>query len=192
MRAGNPVKLITGKGETMMNMRSITAVAVVLAISACGNDKETMSDQDSGSEPQQAVAIDVSSIESVEIVPGLSRRILQDGSGAVAAAGQTAVVHYTGWLFDASAQNSRGDKFDSSRDRGVHFEFPLGGGRVIKGWDQGVIGMHVGEIRELTIAPEMAYGDRQVGALIPPGSTLVFEVELADLKDPGQEQSDTP
>ena len=101
-------------------------------------------------------------------------------------------MHYTGWLYDASAQNSRGNKFDSSRDRGVHFDFPLGGGRVIKGWDQGVIGMHVGEIRELTIAPEMAYGDRQVGTLIPPGSTLVFEVELADLKDLGQEQSDTP
>ena len=192
MKTGNPVKSITGKGKIMMNMRSITAAVVVLAISACGNDNGTTSDQDSGSEPQQAAAIDVSSIESVEIVPGLSRRIIQEGSGAVAAAGQTAVVHYTGWLFDASAQNSRGNKFDSSRDRGVHFEFPLGGGRVIKGWDQGVIGMHVGEIRELTIASEMAYGDRQVGALIPPGSTLVFEVELADLKGTGQEQSDTP
>ncbi len=178
-----------------MNIRLITPVIFVLTMSACGNsgiDNESGSVEDSGPEPQQAVAIDISSIESVEIVPGLSRRILREGSGDVAAVGHTVVVHYTGWLFDASAENNRGEKFDSSRDRDTHFKFPLGGGRVIRGWDQGVAGMHIGEIRELTIAPEMAYGDRQVGALIPPGSTLVFEVELADLKGLDQEQTDTP
>lgn len=117
----------------------------------------------------------------VEIVPGLTMRILREGNGAVAAVGQVVSVHYTGWLYDAEAENARGQKFDSSVDRDQHFEFPLGAGRVIKGWDSGVAGMKVGEIRELTIAPEMAYGDRGSGSVIGPGSTLVFEVELAGL-----------
>ena len=152
---------------------------VVLAIAAC-----TQSDtEDPAAEaPADAGALNVTAIESVEIMPGLSMRMLREGDGSVAEAGHTAVVHYTGWLYDESAENFRGNKFDSSVDRGEHFEFPLGGGRVIRGWDEGVIGMQIGEIRELTIAPEMAYGDRQVGNLIPPGSTLVFEVELADLR----------
>jgi FKBP-type peptidyl-prolyl cis-trans isomerase FkpA len=94
-------------------------------------------------------------------------------------------VHYTGWLYDAEAENFRGAKFDSSVDRDQHFEFPLGAGRVIKGWDQGVAGMQIGETRELTIAPEMGYGERGAGALIPPGATLVFVVELADLRGLG-------
>ena len=121
------------------------------------------------------------SSESTEIVPGLSMRILTAGDGDVAQAGQLAKVHYTGWLYDPEAPGGRGAKFDSSVDRGQHFEFPLGAGRVIKGWDQGVVGMQIGETRELIIAPEMAYGDRQIGDLIPPGSTLLFEVELAGL-----------
>lgn len=121
--------------------------------------------------------------ESQEIVPGLSRRILEEGQGVTARAGQTAVVHYTGWLYDADAPDHHGKKFDSSRDRGQHFEFPLGSGRVIPGWDAGVEGMRVGEVRELTIAPEMGYGERGAGDVIPPGATLVFEVELAGLKD---------
>jgi len=118
----------------------------------------------------------------VEIVPGLDRRILTAGSGDMAEAGQVAVVHYTGWLYDEDSPDNRGTKFDSSVDRGQHFEFPLGAGRVIQGWDRGVAGMRVGEVRELTIAPELAYGERGAGDVIPPGATLVFEVELADLK----------
>ena len=109
-------------------------------------------------------------------------RRLHTGTGQIAEVGHTAVVHYTGWLYDESAENNRGKKFDSSVDRGQHFEFPLGARRVIRGWDEGVVGMKVGEVRELTIAPELAYGNREVGGLIPPGSTLVFEVELAGLK----------
>ena len=127
---------------------------------------------------------------SVEIVPGLKSRIIRSGSGAVAEAGQIVTVHYTGWLLDETAENSRGEKFDSSVDRDQYFQFPLGAGRVIKGWDQGVVGMNVGEIRELTIAPEMAYGDRQVGSVIGPGSTLVFEVELIGLTSPAEEASE--
>ncbi|MEZ4295984.1 MAG: FKBP-type peptidyl-prolyl cis-trans isomerase [Polyangiaceae bacterium] len=97
---------------------------------------------------------------------------LRVGDGAEAKAGQTVSVHYTGTLVS-------GKKFDSSRDRGSPFQFPLGGGRVIKGWDQGVAGMKVGGLRKLTIPPHLAYGSRDVGGgLIPPNSTLVFEVEL--------------
>lgn len=93
------------------------------------------------------------------------------GNGAEAVAGKTVDVHYTGWLTD-------GTKFDSSLDRGKPFSFPLGGGRVIKGWDQGVAGMRVGGKRKLVIPPELGYGSRGAGGLIPPGATLVFEVEL--------------
>lgn len=113
-----------------------------------------------------------------EIAPGLTARILRPGSGESAEAGDSVEVHYTGWLYDPAAPDSRGTKFDSSIDRGARFTFPLGAGRVIRGWDEGVAGMQIGEVRELTIAPEMAYGDRAVGNVIPPGSTLVFEVEL--------------
>ena len=116
--------------------------------------------------------------ESFEIAPGLTARILREGSGDAAAAGDAVEVHYTGWLYDPEAADHRGSKFDSSVDRGQRFQFPLGAGRVIKGWDQGVDGMQIGEIRELTIAPEMGYGDRGAGNVIPPGATLVFEVEL--------------
>ena len=102
-----------------------------------------------------------------EIVPG---------SGASPTQGQTVVVHYTGWLTD-------GKKFDSSVDRGEPLEFQIGVGQVIQGWDQGVLTMKVGGKRKLTIPPELAYGDRDVGGgLIPPNSTLIFEVELLNLK----------
>ena len=108
-------------------------------------------------------------------------RILREGDGAVAKAGQTAVVDYTGWLHDPAAPNSRGDKFDSSLDRRKRFSFPLGQRAVIQGWDRGVVGMKVGEKRELTIAPELAYGDQGIGP-IPPKATLVFEVDLHELQ----------
>ena len=93
------------------------------------------------------------------------------GEGAVAAAGQKVTVHYTGWL-------TNGTKFDSSKDRNDPFVFPLGGGRVIKGWDQGVQGMKVGGKRKLTIPPALGYGARGAGGAIPPNATLIFEVEL--------------
>ena len=93
------------------------------------------------------------------------------GSGAEANAGQEVTVHYTGWL-------TTGEKFDSSKDRGDPFVFPLGGGRVIKGWDEGVQGMKVGGTRKLTIPPDLGYGARGAGGVIPSNATLVFEVEL--------------
>ncbi len=101
---------------------------------------------------------------------------LQQGTGAEAKPGQTVSVHYTGTL-------TNGTKFDSSKDRGKLFEFPLGAGRVIKGWDQGVAGMKVGGVRRLTIPPHLGYGARGAGGgAIPPNATLIFEVELHGVK----------
>jgi peptidylprolyl isomerase len=100
------------------------------------------------------------------------------GEGAEAQAGQTVIVHYTGWLFDESAAENKGKKFDSSLDRNEPFNFPLGGGRVIKGWDVGVQGMKEGGQRTLVIPPEMGYGPRGAGGAIPPNATLVFDVKL--------------
>lgn len=104
------------------------------------------------------------------------------GDGALAEPGVVAVVHYTGWLYDESADNRRGTKFDSSVDSGRSFSFPLGGGRVIRGWDQGVAGMKVGGKRVLFIPPEFGYGARGAGNVIPPNATLVFEVELLEVR----------
>ena len=127
---------------------------------------------------EETAVTDTQESEVFEIATGLSARILRSGDGQVAQAGDNVAVHYTGWLYDESAENNRGVKFDSSVDRGEQFQFPLGAGRVIKGWDQGVEGMAIGEVRELVIAPDMGYGERGAGNVIPPGATLVFEVEL--------------
>ena len=102
---------------------------------------------------------------------GLVFEDIQTGDGAPAAAGQTVSVHNTGWLTD-------GNKFDTSKDRSSPFEFALGAGYVIRGWDEGVQGMRVGGVRKLTIAPDLGYGARGAGGVIPPNATLVFEVEL--------------
>ena len=107
---------------------------------------------------------------------GLEYQDVVVGQGATPQAGQTAVVHYTGWL-------DNGTKFDSSVDRGRPFEFPLGQGQVIKGWDEGVATMRVGGKRRLVIPPELAYGSRGAGGgVIPPNARLTFEVELLDVK----------
>jgi FKBP-type peptidyl-prolyl cis-trans isomerase FkpA len=100
------------------------------------------------------------------------------GTGAEATAGRRVRVHYTGWLYDPTAKNNRGRKFDSSKDRGQPFAFNLGAGEVIRGWDEGVAGMSVGGSRVLTIPPELGYGTRGAGGVIPPNATLVFEVDL--------------
>jgi len=102
---------------------------------------------------------------------GLQYDDLVVGTGAEAKAGQAVTVHYTGWL-------TNGKKFDSSKDRKDPFVFPLGGGRVIKGWDEGVQGMKVGGKRKLTIPPGLGYGPRGAGGVIPPNATLIFDVEL--------------
>jgi peptidylprolyl isomerase len=104
------------------------------------------------------------------------------GEGDEAREGQQVTVHYTGWLFDKNAEGNKGTKFDSSRDRNEPFDFPLGMGQVIQGWDMGVQGMKVGGQRTLIIPPEMGYGKRGAGGVIPGNATLVFDVELLSVK----------
>jgi FKBP-type peptidyl-prolyl cis-trans isomerase FkpA len=103
------------------------------------------------------------------------------GTGKEALSGSTVSVHYSGWIFDAKAPKQHGTAFDSSVGRGP-FSFPLGAGRVIKGWDQGVEGMKIGGKRTLVIPPELGYGARGAGGVIPPNATLIFDVELLEVK----------
>jgi FKBP-type peptidyl-prolyl cis-trans isomerase FkpA len=116
---------------------------------------------------------------------GVTELIKKDtkvGTGGEATVGKEVEVHYTGWLYDASAPDKKGTKFDSSRDRGIPFSFLLGAGRVIKGWDRGVAGMKVGGQRTVIIPPDMAYGAHGAGNAIPPNATLIFDVELLGLR----------
>jgi FKBP-type peptidyl-prolyl cis-trans isomerase len=126
-----------------------------------------------------APAIKKEASKVITTASGLKMEDSKLGTGAEAKAGQLASVHYTGWLW---VDGNRGNKFDSSKDRGQPFEFPLGGGRVIKGWDEGVQGMKIGGTRILTIPPELGYGARGAGGVIPPNATLQFEVELLGVK----------
>jgi FKBP-type peptidyl-prolyl cis-trans isomerase FkpA len=103
---------------------------------------------------------------------------LKPGTGPAVAAGQKASVDYTGWLYEASAPDKKGKEFDSSRNAGRPFSFVIGAGQVIKGWDQGVLGMRVGGRRRLTIPADLGYGDTGAGDVIPPGATLIFDVDL--------------
>lgn len=118
--------------------------------------------------------------QEVTTPSGLRYVDVKVGNGETARAGQNAVVHYTGWLYIAG---EKGRQFDSSRTRGQPFSFPLGGGRVIKGWDEGVVGMKTGGQRTLIIPANLAYGAQGAGGgAIPPNATLIFDVELIDLK----------
>jgi FKBP-type peptidyl-prolyl cis-trans isomerase FkpA len=105
------------------------------------------------------------------------------GDGPVAKSGQEVVVHYTGWNYDEMAPDKHGSKFDSSRDRNEPFTFLLGAGRVIRGWDEGVAGMRVGGKRVLMIPPAYGYGRKGAGGVIPPNGSLVFEVELLEVRE---------
>ncbi|MEM7611475.1 MAG: FKBP-type peptidyl-prolyl cis-trans isomerase [Pseudomonadota bacterium] len=151
-------------------VRAACVIAGIGLIAACqspGSDCEPVSKEKRLVEA--SVPKDVAGLEATITTPGRDHAV---------ASGDTATMHYTGWLFDESAEDGRGEKFDSSRDRNRTFEFPLGGGRVIRGWDLGVAGMQIGEVRELKISPELGYGDRGAGNAIPPNATLLFEVEL--------------
>ncbi len=138
------------------------AASSLVALAACGG------------QPAGAPAAAV--VDSLEI------HDLKPGGGASIAAGQQAVVQYTGWLYDASAPDKKGKEFDSSRNGGQAFRFVVGAGQVIKGWDQGVLGMRVGGRRRLTIPAALAYGDSGAGGVIPPGATLIFDVDLVGIE----------
>jgi len=112
----------------------------------------------------------------------LTKTDTRTGTGAEAVSGQRVTVHYTGWLHDAAAPDQKGRKFDSSRDRNEPFEFRLGAGEVIRGWDEGVAGMKVGGQRTLTIPSELGYGRRGAGGVIPANAVLVFDVELLGVR----------
>jgi len=112
----------------------------------------------------------------------LMKQDAKAGTGAEAAPGRQVQVHYTGWLYDEGTADHKGRKFDSSRDSNEPFSFRLGAGQVISGWDQGVAGMRVGGQRTLTIPPDLGYGAQGAGGVIPPNATLVFDVELLDVK----------
>ena len=118
-------------------------------------------------------------VKTVTTPTGLQIADSKAGTGATPKTGQTCVMHYTGWLWVNGAKTS---KFDSSVDRGRPFEFPIGKGRVIKGWDEGVGSMKVGGKRKLIIPAHLGYGDRGAGGVIPPGATLIFEVELLGIR----------
>jgi FKBP-type peptidyl-prolyl cis-trans isomerase FkpA len=145
--------------------RIATAVAAWMGLAAAGMTQEPAAQPAPAPTPAPEAALLVT-----DIVPGV---------GDEAFPGMIVIVHYTGWLFDPAAADQRGKQFDSSRERGRPFSFPLGGGRVIRGWEQGIPGMKVGGTRRLVIPPALAYGGRDIGnGLIPPNSTLLFEVEL--------------
>ena len=145
--------------------RNAFAAALVLALALTGCQKEEASAD--GSQAEKG-STDVAT-------SNLKIEDLQEGSGASPKSGYVVSVHYTGWLED-------GTKFDSSVDRGEPFEFVIGQGQVIQGWDQGVMTMKEGGKRRLTIPSELAYGSRGAGGVIPPNATLIFEVELLDVK----------
>ncbi|HEU0223993.1 MAG TPA: FKBP-type peptidyl-prolyl cis-trans isomerase [Steroidobacteraceae bacterium] len=138
----------------------LAAATLLLAAAAFAQDPPV---PPPGSEAAEALLV-------TDLVPGVGDEVFP---------GMIAIVHYAGWLYDPAAPDLRGKPFDSSRERGQPFSFPVGAGRVIRGWDQGVPGMRVGGTRRLVIPPSLAYGARSIGnGLIPPNSTLLFEVEL--------------
>jgi FKBP-type peptidyl-prolyl cis-trans isomerase FkpA len=151
-------------------------VCAALLLAGCGPGSRTRDADatDSLSATQGASAMTATAqLQSID---------LETGSGPEVAAGQRASVHYTGWLFQEGAPDNKGRKFDSSRDHGSTFEFRVGGGEVIRGWDLGVAGMKVGGKRRLVIPPELGYGARGAGGVIPGGATLVFDVELVGIR----------
>jgi FKBP-type peptidyl-prolyl cis-trans isomerase FkpA len=164
---------------TMTPARFAAVAAFALAAIAGTGAAQTTSG------PSAAATTDLSATLSSKIganVTQLQKIDVKQGTGAEALAGKAVIVHYTGWLYDPAVTDGHGKKFDSSLDRKVPFGFILGEGKVIKGWDEGVAGMKVGGKRTLVIPPNMAYGERGAGGVIPPNATLVFDVELVDIK----------
>ncbi|MGZ8258265.1 MAG: FKBP-type peptidyl-prolyl cis-trans isomerase [Methylotenera sp.] len=151
------------------NTLTITLLLACFAATGC-KAESTSSTQEKPAMTQSANITELKKIDT------------QVGTGREAEAGFNVTVHYTGWLYDAAAEGNKGKKFDSSLDRKQPFNFFLGGGQVIQGWDEGVQGMKIGGKRTLIIPSEMGYGARGAGGAIPPNATLIFDVELLDVK----------
>ncbi len=151
------------------NTLTITLLLACFAAAGC-NAQSTSSKQEKSAMTQSANITELQKIDT------------QVGTGREAEAGFNVTVHYTGWLFDPAAEGNKGKKFDSSLDRKQPFNFFLGGGQVIQGWDEGVQGMKIGGKRTLIIPSEMGYGARGAGGAIPPNANLIFDVELLDVK----------
>jgi FKBP-type peptidyl-prolyl cis-trans isomerase FkpA len=152
-------------GRLSKSIAIFTSLLGILLITACQQQGET--------EMSDSAGMGVSELQITDV---------SDGDGPTAEAGQKVIVHYTGWLYDPGRPDNRGEKFDSSVDRDEPFSFSLGAGQVIRGWDEGFAGMQVGGKRILVIPPDMGYGARGAGAVIPPNATLMFEVELLDIQ----------
>lgn len=166
--------------EIIVSFGVIVVCVVVLVVSQFTNQPNAIADRLTQNQPQIAQVTEKPTPSNtmsdddnkvVTTASGLKYVVLNEGTGAAPKTGQTVVVHYTGTLED-------GTKFDSSRDRGQPFSFKLGVGQVIKGWDEGLSTMKVGDRRQLTIPPELGYGARGAGGTIPPNATLIFDVEL--------------
>jgi FKBP-type peptidyl-prolyl cis-trans isomerase FkpA len=154
----------------MNNKHRAMAVAIALVAAGCG--KETPPPPTA---PATTETAPITQLQKTDVVKGTGEGI---------SAGQQAVVHYTGWLYDPSAPDHKGKQFDSSRERGKPFRFVIGAGRVIKGWDEGVQGMQPGGQRQLVVPSDLAYGPGGAGGgVIPPNATLLFDVELLAIED---------
>jgi len=160
-------------------LRTALAAAVALSFLAGGVAAQSTPGQAAATAPNSTASL---SSRIGANVTELKKLDVKQGTGAEAVAGKAVIVHYTGWLYDPEAADGHGKKFDSSVDRQVPFGFILGAGRVIKGWEEGVVGMKVGGKRTLVIPPALAYGAQGAGGVIPPNATLVFDVELLDVK----------
>lgn len=157
-------------------MKSLIVAACLLSLTTAVLAEEAKSATPAAvSKPAAKAPKKAKASKVVTTASGLKYEVLKKGTGPVATAGHTVSVHYTGWL-------TNGTKFDSSVDRGQPFQFSLGAGQVIKGWDEGVAGMKVGEKRKLTIPSDLGYGSRGAGNVIPPDATLIFDVELLGIQ----------
>ena len=153
----------------MKQLNIFLACVFAISLNACKAESTATSTQDKPA----MTATNITELQKNDTVVGTGRE---------AESGFNVTVHYTGWLYDAAKADLKGEKFDSSVDRKEPFKFDLGAGQVIQGWDEGFAGMKIGGKRTLTIPPEMGYGARGAGGVIPPNATLIFDVELLDVK----------
>jgi FKBP-type peptidyl-prolyl cis-trans isomerase FkpA len=170
------------KQETVQLTRSLAAVILFssLTMTACG--QQGAATNDAPADVSDITQSAEGATDNMEVITELQITDVVQGEGATANPGQEIVVHYTGWLYDPGQPENKGEKFDSSVDRADPFIFALGAGRVIRGWDEGFAGMQIGGKRILIIPPEMGYGARGAGGVIPPNATLLFEVDLLEVR----------